>query len=843
MLETVAERILKHNYCKVETMRKNLNKNKNLRFVSTKTNKGTSEEKEEIKNKMKFRITGMADGFGRLASIVDWCRLAGSAVETPCCCVYTVGGHVPHLLHDVIGLVDLFHWNEVIMQIPLSTLIDSWSAVEQFKGGLKKFVGLPDESMLLLTVNDPAHILRSGYNCATSASVFGRAGRHKLDPQLFGRIMHAFQADCFQAISDSDNPIDASKKRLNKSVDRTVFFSRACAEFAKQNNEQLFCTVVGGYDQAERIRCCKQLSSLSVEGYSFEGFHNFGDLSALSVGSVVPILKSCFEHLPTERIRFFPGSLNPKQIWRLTQAGIDLFDTSYVHLITEKQEALVVDDNYPHNAEYNYAQDFEPLCKNCSCYTCKNYTRAYVNHVCTTKELLGPMLLMIHNLSQMLEMFRKIRAAIAQIYIIMNHNSHTLSYDEIERYSRQLLLREIGAKGQMKLKEARVLIVGAGGLGCPCAIYLAGAGIGYIGIVDSDVVEVSNLHRQILHHEQEVGTSKAQSISSAIHALNSRVECTVYNEKFSSENAMQIVCLYDVVCDCTDNVPTRYLLNDVCVLAQKPLVSGSALRWDGQLTVYNYGDGPCYRCLFSEPPPPDAVTSCSQMPGLIGTLQAQEVIKIVLEMRPSYAKKMLIYDGRAGTFRVIRLRGKDMECAICGENPEIVQLLDYEAFCKTKACDLAHQISCLPEKDRVTVQHISHLMKTDKCWFIDCRLPHQYEIAHFETAINVPLDIIVRGNSAELKEKLIELPEDVFVICNRGNQSQMAVKELRKKLNDDCRWNFKDVIGGYLAWAKEIDPTFPFLAKNNFVLSVRMAMCMCNFYRHILASHRADLSA
>ncbi|KRZ06288.1 Atlastin, partial [Trichinella zimbabwensis] len=397
----------------------NLNKNKNLRFVSTKTNKGTNEEKEEIKNvfffnlksttKMKLRITGMADGFGRLASIVDWCRLAGSAVETPCCCVYTVGGHVPHLLHDVIGLVDLFHWNEVIMQIPLSTLIDSWSAVEQFKGGLKKFVGLPDESMLLLTVNDPAHILRSGYNCATSASVFGRAGRHKLDPQLYGRILHAFRADCFQAISDSDNPIDASKKRLNKSVDRTVFFSRACAEFAKQNNEQLFCTVVGGYDQAERIRCCKQLSSLSVEGYSFEGFHNFGDLSALSVGSVVPILKSCFEHLPTERIRFFPGSLDPKQIWRLTQAGIDLFDTSYVHLITEKQEALVVDDNYPYNAEYNYAQDFEPLCKNCYCYTCKNYTRAYVNHVCTTKELLGPMLLMIHNLNQMLEMFRKIR--------------------------------------------------------------------------------------------------------------------------------------------------------------------------------------------------------------------------------------------------------------------------------------------------------------------------------------------------------------------------------------------------------------------------------------------------
>ncbi|XP_003375095.1 queuine tRNA-ribosyltransferase domain-containing protein 1 [Trichinella spiralis] len=382
---------------------------------------------------MKLKITGMADGFGRLAGIVDWCRGAGTAVQTPCCCIYTIGGHVPHLLHDVVRLVELFHWNDVILQIPLSTLIDSWSAVEQFKGGLKRFVGLPDESMLLLTVNDPAQTLRSGYNCATSASVFGRAGRHKLDPQLFRRILHAFQADCFQAISDSDNPIDASKKRLNKSVDRTVFFSRACAEYAKQSNEQLFCTVVGGYDQAERIRCCKQLSSLSVDGYSFEGFHNFGDLSALSVGSVIPILKSCFEHLPTERIRFFPGSLDPKQIWRLTQAGIDLFDTSYVHLITEKQEALVVDDNYPYNAEYQlmrmndpwyvnfiyqfdafYAQDFEPLCKNCSCYTCKNYTRAYVNHVCITKELLGPMLLMIHNLSQMLEMFRKIRAAIAR---------------------------------------------------------------------------------------------------------------------------------------------------------------------------------------------------------------------------------------------------------------------------------------------------------------------------------------------------------------------------------------------------------------------------------------------
>ncbi|KRZ93612.1 Adenylyltransferase and sulfurtransferase MOCS3, partial [Trichinella sp. T8] len=403
-----------------------------------------------------------------------------------------------------------------------------------------------------------------------------------------------------------------------------------------------------------------------------------------------------------------------------------------------------------------------------------------------------------------------------EVYIIMNHSNHTLSFDEIQRYSRQLILPEIGVKGQMKLIGARVLIVGAGGLGCPCAIYLAGAGIGCIGIVDFDVVEMSNLHRQILHHQQEIGTSKAQSIRSAIRALNFRVECTVYNEKFTSENAMQIVCLYDIVCDCSDNVPTRYLLNDVCVLAEKPLVSGSALGWDGQLTVYNYGDGPCYRCLFSEPPPPHAVTSCSQsgvlgtVPGLIGTLQAQEVIKIVVEMQPSYAKKMLLYDGRAGTFRVIRLRDKDRQCAICGQNPKIFQLEDYEEFCKMEARDLAHQISCLPEEDRVTVQHIGHLMNTGACWFIDCRPPHQYEISHFETAINLPLDSIVRGSSTELKEKLIQLPEDVFVICNRGNQSQMAVQELRKKLNDDCRWNFKDVIGGYLAWVREVDPTFPF---------------------------------
>ncbi|KAJ8704866.1 hypothetical protein PYW08_012186 [Mythimna loreyi] len=290
----------------------------------------------------------------------------------------------------------------------------------------------------------------------------------------------------------------------------------------------------------------------------------------------------------------------------------------------------------------------------------------------------------------------------------------------IERYSRQILLRDIGVKGQTRICEAKVLIVGAGGLGCPAAMYLAAAGVGEIGIIDYDVVELTNIHRQILHFEQDENTSKAESAASTLRNINSRIKITPYYIQLDSKNALEIASKYDVILDCSDNVPTRYLLNDLSCLSKRPLISGSALKMEGQLTVYGYRSdthssekgvtfrGPCYRCVFPTPPSPDAVGSCSAhgvagpVPGVIGTLQAMEALKYILDMSPQklLVERMLIFDAEDMVAKTVRLRKRNPLCEGCSDTPTITHLVDYEAYCMAPANDKKKQETRLKSERR-----------------------------------------------------------------------------------------------------------------------------------------------
>ncbi|XP_022799067.1 adenylyltransferase and sulfurtransferase MOCS3-like isoform X2 [Stylophora pistillata] len=320
-----------------------------------------------------------------------------------------------------------------------------------------------------------------------------------------------------------------------------------------------------------------------------------------------------------------------------------------------------------------------------------------------------------------------------------------LTKDEILRYSRQLILPEIGVKGQIKLCNASVLVVGAGGLGCPVAQYLAAAGVGHIGTVDYDTVEISNLHRQVLHTESRVNISKAESIKIQIH---------------------------------------QYLLNDACILAGKPLVSGSALRFEGQLTVYNHDGGPCYRCLFPKPPPPESVGNCSDngvlgpVPGVIGTLQALEAIKIIVGTKSSYSQKMLIYDALDGRFLTIKLRPRQSNCAVCGDNPSIRKLMDYELFCGASATDKTPSLEILQEQQRISVHEYKRLI--DECSphiLLDVREPVELEICSLPVeTLNIPLrvlhspdhqDVLIQAilNLADNEKKLSTVNETRIKCC------------------------------------------------------------------------------
>ncbi|XP_033734374.1 adenylyltransferase and sulfurtransferase MOCS3-like [Pecten maximus] len=394
-----------------------------------------------------------------------------------------------------------------------------------------------------------------------------------------------------------------------------------------------------------------------------------------------------------------------------------------------------------------------------------------------------------------------------------------LNNAEISRYSRQLILPEIGVKGQLSISSTSVLVVGAGGLGCPSSIYLAAAGIGRIGLVDYDEVELTNLHRQILHTETKVGVTKSASAAHACKSLNSHVECVPYHLQLNSSNALQLIQQYDIVLDATDNVATRYLLNDACILANKPLVSGSALRFEGQLTVYNYNGGPCYRCLYPKPPPPETVTNCSDggvlgvVPGIIGCLQALEALKIASGIGPSFSQVMLMFDGLDGTFRRIKLRGRQPSCPLCSTNPSITQLIDYEQFCGTRADDKDKCLKVLDSEHRITVHEYKKMLETSsEHVLVDvrtevemdiCQLPHQ--------PINIPINRIGQEESIARIQSQLSTSEEkpaVIVVCRRGNDSQIAVEKLLRCFKDS-EVDIKDIRGGLHAWAKHIDTNFP----------------------------------
>uniref|UniRef100_A0A7M5XFE2 Rhodanese domain-containing protein n=1 Tax=Clytia hemisphaerica TaxID=252671 RepID=A0A7M5XFE2_9CNID len=313
---------------------------------------------------------------------------------------------------------------------------------------------------------------------------------------------------------------------------------------------------------------------------------------------------------------------------------------------------------------------------------------------------------------------------------------------EIEKYSRQMILPEVRVQGQLKLKSSSVLVVGTGGLGCPAALYLTSAGVGTVGLVDYDTVDLSNLHRQILHTEDKVGLDKVDSAIQYLNRLNSSTKLNAHKTALDSSNAMDIINQYDLVLDCTDNVATRYLLNDACIFAGKPLVSGSALRFEGQLIVYNYMNGPCYRCLYPTPPPPETVTNCSDggvmgaVTGVIGSLQAMEAIKIITNNLSSFCGKLLLYDAFAGSFRSIKLRGRQSSCLVCSENPQITKLQDYELFCGSKATDKEAPIEILGRDQRITVKEYKKILTEDHL-LVDCRPDVEYEICSLQPSINI----------------------------------------------------------------------------------------------------------
>ena len=378
-----------------------------------------------------------------------------------------------------------------------------------------------------------------------------------------------------------------------------------------------------------------------------------------------------------------------------------------------------------------------------------------------------------------------------------------LSDDAIRRYSRHLLLPEVGVEGQKKIGSASVLCIGAGGLGSPIVMYLAAAGIGKLGLVDFDLVEFSNLQRQILHGTEDVGRPKTQSAAETIHSLNPGVEVVLHETRLTSKNALEIIRPYDVVVDGTDNFPTRYLTNDACVLLRKPNVYGSIFRFEGQASVFApHLGGPCYRCLFPEPPPPGMVPSCAEggvlgvLPGTIGTLQATEILKLVLEIGTSLVGRLLLFNALDMKFREIKLR-RDPQCPVCGEHPTITKLIDYEAFC---GLNPKPQMAA-SNPDEVTVQELKRALDEPKLGIkvIDVREPVEYQIAHINGVPLIPL--------SQLAQRYTELDPDqpYYLHCRAGGRSLQALQFLRQQGFK----HLKSVRGGIIAWANEIDPAMP----------------------------------
>lgn len=378
-----------------------------------------------------------------------------------------------------------------------------------------------------------------------------------------------------------------------------------------------------------------------------------------------------------------------------------------------------------------------------------------------------------------------------------------LSNDEILRYSRHLILPEVNLEGQKKLKAAKVLCIGAGGLGSPLAMYLAAAGVGTIGIVDFDVVDFTNLQRQIIHGTKDVGRTKLQSAIDTIKDINPNVEVIGFEEQFTSSNAMKIVKDFDVVIDGTDNFPTRYLTNDVCVLLGKPNVYGSIFRFEGQSTVFWAEKGPCYRCLYPEPPPPGLVPSCAEggvlgvLPGIVGCIQANEAIKLILGIGNPLIGRLLLFNALKMQFRELRLL-KDPACPICGDNKTITELIDYEQFCGIRGEESAPQ--AVDESEEISVVELKARMdRGDRLTLIDVREPYEYAIARIPGANLIPL--------GQIAERSGELDKDAEIIlhCRSGKRSADALNQLKARGFK----RLKNVVGGITAWSEQVDPTVP----------------------------------
>ncbi|HZQ52608.1 MAG TPA: molybdopterin-synthase adenylyltransferase MoeB [Bryobacteraceae bacterium] len=376
-----------------------------------------------------------------------------------------------------------------------------------------------------------------------------------------------------------------------------------------------------------------------------------------------------------------------------------------------------------------------------------------------------------------------------------------LSPEEFSRYSRHIILPEVGVEGQLKLKQAKVILIGAGGLGAPLGLYLAAAGVGRIGIVDFDVVDASNLQRQVIHGTSDLGRKKLDSAADSIRDINPNVRVDKFDTGLTSQNALDILKDYDIVIDGTDNFPTRYLVNDACILLKKPNVYGSIFRFEGQASVFGYEDGPCYRCLYPEPPPPGLVPSCAEggvlgiLPGIIGLIQATEAVKIILGIGETLKGRLLLYDALGMRFRELKLR-RDRDCPVCGDHPTVTKLIDYQQFCGVVPA------SAQPAASEGVIDPVEVKQKLDRgddFVLIDVREPYEYQIARIPGARLIPL--------GDLPKRLNELNPNAEIVahCRSGQRSQKAVDLMKQ----NGFKNVRNMTGGILAWSDKVDPSVP----------------------------------
>jgi molybdopterin/thiamine biosynthesis adenylyltransferase/rhodanese-related sulfurtransferase len=376
-----------------------------------------------------------------------------------------------------------------------------------------------------------------------------------------------------------------------------------------------------------------------------------------------------------------------------------------------------------------------------------------------------------------------------------------LSKEEIQRYSRHLIMPEVGLEGQLKLKRARVLMIGTGGLGAPLGLYLAAACVGHLGLIDFDVVDSSNLQRQVTFTTADVGKPKSEAARERLSALNPMIDITAYETRLTSDNALELFKDYDIIVDGTDNFPTRFLVNDACLLLGKPNVYGSIFRFEGQATVFGYPGGPCYRCLYPEPPPPGLVPSCAEggvlgvLPGIIGSIQAMETIKLILGTGDSLVGRLLLFDALAMRFRELKLK-RNPECPLCGLHRTLTKLIDYEEFCGIRGEEAPAMTDGIPE---ITPKEMkARVDRGDDLFILDVREPHEYQICNLNGKL-IPL--------GELPRRVAELDSsrEMIVHCRSGKRSADAIRFLQTA-------GFKKLLnlkGGVLAWSDQVDPSMP----------------------------------